>query len=124
MDGGHAYLDVRTEEEFAGGHVPGAYNVPIRRQGADNPDFLAVVSATFALDAPLVVGCHTGVRSQKAVAALLSGGYTALVEHRTGFAGARDAFGRQEAGWGKAGLPVETTAAPGHAYAELRKRLG
>jgi rhodanese-related sulfurtransferase len=125
---GRAYLDVRTEEEFAAGHVPGAYNVPIRVRGAaslvDNPDFLPVVSATFTTDTPLVVGCQSGVRSLKAIAALLGGGYTALLEHRTGFGGSRDAFGRQETGWGKAGLPVETAAAPGHTYDELRKRRG
>ena len=66
LDQGHAYLDVRTEVEFEAGHVPGAYNVPISRKSVPNPDFLAVIERHFDKVRPLIVGCHTGSRSQRA----------------------------------------------------------
>ncbi|MFT5292097.1 MAG: rhodanese-related sulfurtransferase [Planctomycetota bacterium] len=51
-------IDVRTPEEFAAGHVPGAYNVPFifrTAQGAiPNADFVSVLEANFAKDASLV----------------------------------------------------------------------
>src|SRR5688572_31405843 len=55
MQTGHTYLDVRTVEEYVGGHAEGAVNVPafIRDamgQMAPNPEFLAVVQANFAPD--------------------------------------------------------------------------
>lgn len=121
LDQGHAYLDVRTEAEFEAGHVPGAYNVPISRKSVPNPEFLSVVQAHFEKDRPLVVGCHTGSRSQRAVALLAEAGYTNLTELRTGFAGSRDAFGRPEPGWSKKGLPVEMGSPEGQSYASLSK---
>lgn len=124
LDEGYAYLDVRTEAEFVAGHVPGAYNVPISRKSVPNPDFLAVVSAHFDKEKALVVGCHTGSRSQRAVALLAQAGYANVVELRTGFAGGRDAFGRFEPGWAPKRLPVETGAPAGRTYADLEERKG
>jgi rhodanese-related sulfurtransferase len=121
---GYAYLDVRTEVEFAEGHAPGAYNIPwaLARGGSmvDNPDFLRVVAAHFPRDAKLVVGCRSGGRSLRAAQALLVAGFTSVVELRAGWDGARDAFGQiQEPGWSRVGLPVEAGAPFGKSYADL-----
>lgn len=122
---GYTYVDVRTEEEFERGHVPGAYNVPwsFREGGVvrPNPDFVAVVRATFPQGARLVIGCQSGGRSLKAAAALEAAGYTDLVELRTGFEGSRDAFGRPDPGWSKKGLPVENGLPEGRRYGDLPK---
>lgn len=121
-DEGYAYLDVRTPQEFGLGHPMGAYNVPFVRGG--EAQFLRVVKAVFAADEKLVVGCHTGNRSQAAAEALLAAGY-AVVEQRAGYAGARDPFGRvTERGWQAEGLPSETRAQAGRDYAALAARAG
>lgn len=123
---GYVYLDVRSEPEFEQGHVPGAYNVPLRHQGpsglVDNPDFLAVAERAFGKEQKLVVGCRSGVRSLKAAQILATAGYTNLRDLRTGWEGARDAFGRLEPGWSKTGLPVETGAPSGRCYADVKSR--
>lgn len=126
---GYAYLDVRTEQEFAIEHAAGAYNVPLELAvpggRRPNADFLAVVSAAFARDQPLVVGCQTGARSRRAAEQLLQAGFSCVVEQRAGHAGTRDPFGRPaEAGWRAAGLPCASTPEPGRDYASLRAKLG
>ena len=68
-----------------------------------------------------MIGCQSGGRSLRAAEALLNAGYTAIIEQRAGYKGARDAFGAvTEPGWEPLGLPVETTTA-GRAYDDLRK---
>ena len=86
-----------------------------------NADFLTVIASHFEKDKPLVIGCHTGSRSQRAVTLLAEAGFTDLVELRTGFAGSRDPFGRPEPGWSKKGLPIETGSPEGRSYAALAK---
>ncbi|MGK4007656.1 rhodanese-like domain-containing protein [Sorangium sp. So ce1036] len=125
---GYLYLDVRSEPEYAAGHPSGAHNVPLLHAGpggmTPNPDFLAVVAALYPKDAKIVVGCRSGQRSMRAAEAMVSAGYTAVVDQRAGFEGPRDAFGAlTERGWGPAGLPVETST-PGGSYAELRQKAG
>jgi arsenate reductase len=122
---GYAYLDVRSEREFAIEHAAGAYNVPLEHASpngrAANPDFLAVVSAAFARDRGLVVGCQSGARSRRAAEQLVQAGFSCVVEQRAGHGGTRDAFGRPaEAGWKAAGLPVASAPEPGRDYASLR----
>jgi rhodanese-related sulfurtransferase len=119
---GYVYVDVRTVEEFAQGHPAGAYNVPLMLrtpQGMQvNPRFVQVVSAAFAPDAKLVLGCKSGTRSLAAANELLQAGYRNLVEQRAGFSGQRDPFGRVvEPGWEACGLPCATDPEPGHDYA-------
>lgn len=127
---GWTYVDVRSEPEFLQGHPAGAVNIPLQHATAGrmtaNPDFLAVVEATFAPETKLVLGCKSGPRSLQALALLGSRGYREVVDVRGGFAGERDAFGRVVvAGWQAAGLPVASTPAPGCSYPELcRKRSG
>ena len=126
---GYAYLDVRTEQEFALEHAAGAYNVPFERAApggrAPNPDFLAVVSAAFARDHGLVIACQSGPRSRRAAELLVQSGFSCVVEQRAGHAGTRDPFGRPaETGWRAAGLPCASTPEPGHDYASLRAKAG
>jgi phage shock protein E len=67
---GARLLDVRTPEEFAAGHMPGALNVPVDVVAARAPSELA------PLDAPVVVYCRTGRRSARATELLQSLGFT------------------------------------------------
>lgn len=65
---GARVVDVRTPQEFAAGHVPGAVNVPfdeVTRRTAELGD----------PDAPLVLYCRTGRRSGIAAEALRRLGY-------------------------------------------------
>jgi rhodanese-related sulfurtransferase len=57
--GGARLVDVRTEVEYAGGHLTGAMNVPLDR--------LRSRAAELAEDGrPIVVYCASGVRSARA----------------------------------------------------------
>jgi phage shock protein E len=68
---GLTLVDVRTPDEYASGHIPGAVNIPVD-QIADNPP---------AADkqALIVVYCRSGSRSRAARNALLEKGYTDVV---------------------------------------------
>jgi rhodanese-related sulfurtransferase len=123
---GWTYLDVRSVPEFDEGHPTGAYNVPFMHKGpggmSPNPDFGTVVSARFPRDARLLVGCKSGVRSQKACAALESLGYSQLIDVRGGFGGEVDSLGQVTvAGWKDRNLPVTTQAEAGRTFAELKE---
>ena len=64
---GAALVDVRTEAEFASGHLPGAINVPLDR--------LQKEAATLAdLHKPIVVYCASGMRSASAKRVLRGAG--------------------------------------------------
>jgi rhodanese-related sulfurtransferase len=107
------YLDVRTAEEFAAGHPEGAVNVPVvffRGGGSTpNPEFVATVQRIVGLDAPVLVGCQAGGRSQRGAELLVAAGYGDVTNVRGGFGGARDETGRIVIpGWRDAGLPVAT----------------
>lgn len=127
-DEGYVYVDVRTEAEYAAGHPVASLNVPVMNAGpggmSPNPDFVRVMNGLFAKDAKLVVGCRSGVRSMRAAELLVAAGFTGVVDQRAGFEGPKDPAGKTlEAGWGPAGLPVET-ATPGGTYGELKKKAG
>ena len=64
---GAVLLDVRTAEEFAGGHIPGSVNVPLDR--------LEQVARRAEKDTPLFVYCRSGARSASAAAVLEQEGY-------------------------------------------------
>jgi rhodanese-related sulfurtransferase len=83
-------LDVRTPEEFASGHVPGALNIPI--------DELASRSGEIAAhrDEPVVVYCERGPRAARGADELVAAGFSdvkLLAGHMSG--------------WRAAGLPTE-----------------
>jgi len=120
----HAYLDVRSVQEFMQGHVPGAYNVPLlfmTPQGMrPNPDFAAVVQRHFSPGDPLVLGCKAGHRSMHACELLDGLGFTGLVNMEGGFHGAYDGFGRMlQKGWATLGFETTTQPLQGRSWAEL-----
>jgi len=124
---GWTYVDVRTVEEFAAGHPPGAVNVPIALAApggmAPNPDFGRVMAAAFPKDARIVVGCKTGGRSLRAATELVGAGFTSVVDMRPGWEGARNPFGQvTEPGWSKQDQPVEQGQPAGRSWDDMRKK--
>ena len=67
---GTTIVDVRTPQEYAKGHLPGAVNVDVSA-----PDFATQV-ASLDPSAPYAVYCHSGNRSGVAVAAMADQGLT------------------------------------------------
>ena len=62
-------LDVRTQEEFAAGHIPGAVLLPVD-----------LIEAKSEEDAEILVYCRSGKRAHRASQALADMGYT-NIEH-------------------------------------------
>lgn len=124
---GALYLDVRTPEEFAAGHVPGSYNVPfffrdVSGGFVDNPEFLTIATALIETSpAPIVVACQAGGRSRRACLALESTGKEDLLHFAGGYGGGRDPFGARIPGFLDTGAQVSTQAEAGHSYAELKE---
>ena len=81
-------LDVRTPEEYAAGHVPGAVNIPYDQVGTR----LSEIPKTD----DVVLYCRSGRRAALAAETLSAAGYTKL-SHLTG----------DMQGWTAAGLPVD-----------------
>ncbi len=83
-------IDVRTAEEYASGHIPGAVNVP----------FDQVAQRIAEIDAPhgVALYCMVGPRARKGESALLAAGYKKVLHLEGGLAA-----------WLAAGLPVEGT---------------
>jgi rhodanese-related sulfurtransferase len=65
-------LDVRTAEEYASGHLPGAINIPHVEIAA------RIAELESARDRDVVVYCRTGARSAQALEALGKAGFTRL----------------------------------------------
>lgn len=83
----HLLVDVRTPEEFASGHIPGAINISVQSL----PDRLDEIPE----DQTLVVYCRSGNRSATATVILVDAGYSPV----------HDLGGIQD--WVSAGYPVE-----------------
>lgn len=66
-------LDVRTPEEFAAGHVPGAINIPYTHL----PSRISEVADSG--DKDIVLYCATGVRAEKGAERLRENGFTKLL---------------------------------------------
>ena len=66
---GAVLMDVRTSEEYRGGHIPGSKNVPL--QAIDK-----VASVAENKDTVLYVYCQSGARSRQATSMLRGMGYT------------------------------------------------
>jgi rhodanese-related sulfurtransferase len=81
-------IDVRSAEEYASGHIPGAVNIPYDH----------VAERISEIDAPhgVALYCMVGPRARKGESALLAAGYTSVVHLEGGLAA-----------WKAAGLPVE-----------------
>lgn len=67
-------LDVRTEEEFASGHIDTATNIDFQGQSFDSE--IAKLDTT----KPYFVYCRSGNRSGQAVAAMKARGFTDIYE--------------------------------------------
>ena len=68
------FIDVREPLEFAMGHVKGAINIPPAKLLKESRKLEGVLK-----DTELVLYCHTGNRSYRAMNILKSQGYTNLV---------------------------------------------
>jgi rhodanese-related sulfurtransferase len=68
----HLLLDVRTPEEFAGGHIPGARNIPLQT--------LAQRLDEIPKNQPVIIYCRSGNRSRTASQQLARAGYTQLYD--------------------------------------------
>ena len=66
---GAILLDVRTTQEYEGGHIPGSKNIPL--QAIDK-----VASVAENKDTVLYVYCQSGARSRQATSMLQGMGYT------------------------------------------------
>lgn len=66
-------LDVRTPEEFAAGHVPGAINIPYTHL----PSRISEVAD--AADKDIIVYCAVGVRAEMGAERLRENGFTRLL---------------------------------------------
>lgn len=64
-------VDVRTQEEYRSGHIPGALNIPVDTIGAKPP--------TPQKDALIILYCRSGNRSGTAKRVLEQAGYTRVV---------------------------------------------
>jgi protein disulfide-isomerase len=89
-DKANVILDVRTVEEYAGGHIAGAVNLD-----ANSPDF-AAKAAALDKGKTYLVHCASGVRSVKACDKLASLDFPKLYNLTGGFKA-----------WAKAGKPIE-----------------
>ena len=66
-------LDVRTADEYSGGHIPNAINIDVNRAG-----FLYEADERLPKDKTIAVYCHGGVRSRKAASLLSDNGFCIL----------------------------------------------
>lgn len=71
---GRLIIDVREPQEFAGGHVAGAINLPPSKLMGDLPELTSV-----AKDTEIILYCRSGSRSNVAIQILKSKGYTNLI---------------------------------------------
>ena len=124
-----SYLDVRTVDEFELGHAEGAWNIPFAipdpatMQMRPNPEFVAVVNASFGSESKLVVACAAGGRSNAACETLEAEGFTNLINMHGGFSGARDPAGTVlQPGWQDLAYPVSTSANAERTYEHLQRR--
>jgi len=83
-------LDIRTPEEFAGGHLPRAVNIDYMADG------FAEAIAELDKDAVYLMHCASGGRSTKSIGAFQSAGFKHVSHLDSG-----------TMGWTAAGLPLE-----------------
>lgn len=89
-------LDVRTAEEYASGHIPGAINISHKEISAHLDELAA------HKDWNIVVYCERGGRARMACSALAKAGFVNVCHLRGDMAA-----------WRKAGQPTEVTLRPG-----------
>jgi rhodanese-related sulfurtransferase len=82
------FIDVRTTEEYAGGHAPNAVNIPL--------DTLPKELAKLDQSQPVYVICQTGRRSEKGAKILTEAGFKKVYNIEGG-----------TSAWTAAGFPTE-----------------
>lgn len=87
-ESGYIILDVRTPEEFAERHIPGALNIPNETIGTEK------IPALPDKQQLILVYCRSGNRSKQASEKLAAQGYTNIVE----FGGINDWAGETVSG--------------------------
>ncbi|OGZ78171.1 MAG: hypothetical protein A2358_02370 [Candidatus Staskawiczbacteria bacterium RIFOXYB1_FULL_37_44] len=87
---GALIIDVRTSEEYKGGHIKGSLNVPL--------DEIGKAMSWLIKDVPAVVVCASGSRSEEAVRILKADGFEKVYN-----GGSWDSLGNIKAG----GCPVK-----------------
>ena len=73
-DDGHIIVDVRRQDEYDAGHIPGAILIPNESIGAERPAELP------DLDQIILIYCRSGNRSKQAAQKLFDMGYTRIYE--------------------------------------------
>lgn len=68
VEAGARLVDVRTPQEFATGHIPGAVNMPVQ-------DLERRMGELTGKDRPVVLYCRSGARSSNAARMLKNAGY-------------------------------------------------
>jgi rhodanese-related sulfurtransferase len=82
---GFVILDVRTEEEFSGGHIEDAVNIDVNSESFRDEVGKLDRSKTY------IVHCRTGRRSETAVEAMEEMGFTDIFWMQDGIVGWQDA---------------------------------
>ncbi len=86
QEDGHVIVDVRTQEEYDEGHIPGAILIPNETIGNEEPAELP------DKDQIILIYCRSGNRSKQAAQKLANMGYTKIYE----FGGIKDWTGETE----------------------------
>lgn len=73
-DDGHIVVDVRRQDEYDAGHIPGAILIPNESIGTQPPEELP------DLDQIILIYCRSGNRSKQAAQKLSDMGYTNIYE--------------------------------------------
>jgi rhodanese-related sulfurtransferase len=73
VEAGAPLVDVRTVEEFLAGHIEGARNIPLSDIESRMPELDPP-------DRPVVVYCHTGIRSARAARILRRSGFAQVLD--------------------------------------------
>ena len=74
VDDGHIIIDVRRQDEYDSGHIPGAVCIPNESIGTSQPEELPDLNQT------LLIYCRSGNRSKQAAQKLADMGYTNVYE--------------------------------------------
>lgn len=73
-DDGHVIVDVRRQDEYDAGHIPGAILITNESIGTEQPEELP------DLDQIILIYCRSGNRSKQAAQKLFDIGYTRIYE--------------------------------------------
>lgn len=74
IDDGHVVVDVRRQDEYDAGHIPGAILIPNESIDCDSPELLP------DYDQVILIYCRSGNRSKQAAQKLASMGYKNIYE--------------------------------------------